>query len=569
MQVAVGHHSDKGRKPTNQDFVGCCVPAEPQRRLKGIAVAMADGISSSAVGGVAAETAVKSFLEDYYCTSDAWSVRNAAYRVLVATHAWLHAQSQSGPDRFDRDRGYVCTFSALVIKAATAHLFHVGDTRIYRVLQGGLEPLTQDHRLWISREHSHLSRAMGAGPTLELDYRTLPVQVGDMFVLATDGVYEHVDAGTMVSTVNSFSTNLDEAARQIADEAFQRGSEDNLSIQIVRVEELPGDDRPVLHSQMEELPFPPILEPDARFDGYRILRSLHDSHRSHAYLALDEESGQQVVLKTPSIDRRSDPAYIDSLLMEEWIARRIHSPHVMRAVPQTRQRHYLYTVTEFIEGQTLAQWLIDNPNPDLESVRRIIEQIARGLYALHRAEVLHQDLRPENVMIDGAGTVKLIDLGAARVAGIAEAIARQDQEQFPGTALYMAPEYFMGEIGTERSDLYSLGVLTYHMLSGRFPYGTDVAKAKSLRAQRRLTYRPLLQEERTVPTWIDETVRRAVHINPEKRYQEMSEFIYDLRHPNPAYVNKSRPPLMKRNPVLFWQGVSAALALAVVLLLAR
>jgi serine/threonine protein phosphatase PrpC/predicted Ser/Thr protein kinase len=576
LQVAIGHCSEAGRKPANQDFVGSCLPAEPQRRLKGVAVAIADGISSSPVGGVAAETAVKSFLEDYYCTSEAWSVRTAGSRVLTATNAWLHAQSQSGPDGHDRDRGYVCTFSALVIKAATAHLFHAGDTRIYRLHEQGLESLTQDHRVWLSESESQLSRALGANATLELDYRALPVNAGDLFLLATDGVYEHVDAGVMLAAIRAHPVDLDAAARAIVDEAFRRGSGDNLSIQIVRVEELACDDRPDLHGQIDRLPFAPQLEAGARFDGYRVVRALHSSSRSHAYLAIDEESGERAVLKTPSLDLRSDPAYLERFLTEEWIARRVHSVHVIAAAPQTRERNFLYIATEFVEGQTLAQWLIDNPRPELESVRRIVEQIARGLYALHRAEVLHQDVRPENVMIDSAGTVKLIDLGAARVAGLVETSERH-QSALPGTAIYMAPEYFLGEVGTVQSDLYSLGVLTYHMLSGRFPYGTEVAKAKSLTAQRRLRYCPLSNEransrrndDRTLPAWVDDTLRRALQLNPDKRYRELSEFVFDLRHPNPAFANGSRSPLLQREPVLFWQSVSAILAAVVLVLLAR
>ena len=137
LQVSVGQYSDKGRKDINQDFHGACVPKAPQLASKGIAVALADGISSSAVSQVASQSAVTSFLDDYYCTSDAWSVKRSAQRVLAATNSWLHAQNQKGQFRFDKDRGYVCTLSALVIKSATAHLFQVGDTRIYRLFNRG------------------------------------------------------------------------------------------------------------------------------------------------------------------------------------------------------------------------------------------------------------------------------------------------------------------------------------------------------------------------------------------------------------------------------------------------
>lgn len=111
-------------------------------------VALADGISSSALSQQASQSAVRASLADDYCTSDAWGVKRSAQRVLNATNSWLHAQTQRSPYRFDKDRGYVCTLSLLVIKTSTAHLFHVGDTRIYRLQGQALEQLTEDHRVW-------------------------------------------------------------------------------------------------------------------------------------------------------------------------------------------------------------------------------------------------------------------------------------------------------------------------------------------------------------------------------------------------------------------------------------
>lgn len=530
---------------------------------------MADGISSSDVSHIASEAAIHGFLDDYFCTSETWSVRNSVERVLTATNSWLYAQTRNSPYRYEKDRGYVCTLSALIIKATTAYLFHAGDTRIYRLRNNGMEQLTNDHRLWMSGDQSYLSRALGVEPLLELDHQALPVRIGDIFILATDGVYEHTETGHITRMISAYPANLDMAARLIVDHAYQNGSEDNLSIQIVRIDDLPdNNDSNDFNKELEDLPFPPILEPRNRFDGYAILREVHASSRSHIYLAEDEETGAQVILKTPSIDLRDNSHYLESFLMEEWIARRINSAHVLKAGMQSRQRHYLYTVTEFIDGQTLAQWMVDHPSPSLEAVRGIVEQLARGLYALHRMEILHQDLRPANIMIDTSGTVKIIDFGSARVAGIGEATT-SEQNGAPGTALYMAPEYFMGELGTARSDLYSLGVLAYHMLSGRYPYGTGVAKTRTAAAQRRLLYQTVLDDEREIPAWIDETLKKAVHPNPDKRYQELSEFTFDLRRPNKAFINKTRPPLIERNPVVFWQGVSALLAVAVLILLLR
>ncbi|VAW85836.1 Serine/threonine protein kinase [hydrothermal vent metagenome] len=567
LNIAIGQGSDKGRKKINQDFHGAYIPEEPLLTSKGIAISLADGISSSEVSQHASEVAIKSFLEDYYCTSESWSVKTSVQRVLNATNSWLHLQTRNSPYRYSPDKGYVCTFSTLVIKSNTAHIFYVGDTRVYRLTNNHLEQLTEDHRLWVSKEQSYLQRALGMKEQFELDYRAFPLEVGDVFVLATDGVYEYADEKSIIETIQAHGDDLDKAASLIIEEALQQGSDDNLSIQIVRVEQLPSQDVDEVHQQLTTLPFPPELSPRMAFDGYEIIRDLHNSPRSHIYLAIDVESREQVVLKVPSTDLRGNTEYLERFLMEEWVARRINNAHVLKPCLQTRRRNYLYIVTEFIEGQTLKQWMIDHPKAELESVRNIVEQIASGLRVLHRQEMFHQDLRPDNIMIDSMGVVKIIDFGSVRVAGVMEIASPIEQQTILGTALYTAPEYFLGEVGSKNTDLFSLGVICYQMLSGHHPYGTQVARSHSKAAQRKLKYRSILDENREIPAWIDEAIRKAVHLNPDKRYELLSEFVHDLRRPNKAFLSKTRPPLIERNPVAFWQCVSLILAIIIIVLL--
>ena len=566
LRIALGQHSERGRKEVNQDFHGACIPAEPMLSAKGVAIALADGISSSSVSGAASQAAVRGFLEDYYCTSAAWSVKKSAQRVLMAVNAWLYSQTRQSPYRYERDHGYVCTFSALVLKAGTAHLFHAGDTRIYRLRDGALEQLTQDHRLWVSQETSYLSRALGIQPHLEMDYQAQRLETGDVFVIATDGVHEFASARFIANAVSDHAGDLDAAARAMAAEALDRGSADNLSAIVIRVDELPEADASEILKQRADVPFPPMLAPRMVLDGWRIVRELHSGSRSQVFLAEDEESGAIAALKTLSTEMRADAAHLERFLMEDWVAQRISHPNVIAAAGRARKRNFLYTLSEYFEGQTLHQWMIDNPKPPVETVRRIIEQIAGGLTAFHRLEMLHQDLRPANVMIDAAGTVKIIDFGSTRVAGIAETIAPAGLELL-GTVQYMAPEYFLGEVGTPASDNFSLGVIAYQMLSGRLPFGAEVSRARTRAAQRRLRYDSVLADDREIPAWLDEVLRRATHPDPSRRYSELSEFVHDLRHPSAAWLEKRRAPLLERNPAAFWKGVSAILAAIVVLLL--
>lgn len=567
LKLTVGQYTDRGRKEINQDFHGVYIPKEPQLSSKGIAIVLADGISSSQVSDMASEAAVTGFLEDYYCTSEAWSVKKSAQQVLNATNSWLHAQTRQSQYRYDMDRGYVCTLSAMVIKSTTAHIFHVGDSRIYRLHGQELEQLTNDHRFWASQDRSYLSRAMGMLPQLEIDYQSHQLEKGEVFFFATDGVYEHANPQFVVDAIRNHADDLDLAAKLIGEEAYLRGSTDNLTVQIVRVDDLPKPDVMETFRQLTVLPFPPELESRMVFDGYKIVRELHASHRSHVYLAVDVDTDTQVVIKTPSIELRHNPDYLERFLMEEWIARRIDSAHVLKPCSQTRKRNYLYVAMEFVDGQTLTQWMIDNPNPGLETVRGIVEQLAKGLRAFHRMEMLHQDLRPDNIMIDRTGTVKIIDFGAACVAGIMEMQIPTLAENIQGTAQYTAPEYFWGESGTPRSDMFSLGVIAYQMLTRKLPYGAHIARIRAPSAQDKLQYESMRETVREVPIWVDEAVQKAVSLNPGKRYEALSEFVYDLRHPNRDFLRRSRQPLLERNPVAFWKALSLLLALAIVLLL--
>lgn len=560
LEVSIGGATNKGVKAVNQDFIGSSIPKEPALSSKGIVLAMADGISSSKVSQIASQTAVSSFLEDYYCTSDAWSVKTAVQKVVKSINSWLYSQTRNSPYRYDKDKGYICTFSALVLKSNTAHLFHSGDTRIYRLSGKSLEQLTEDHRRVVSSDVTYLTRALGIDQTLEIDYKSQALEQGDIYILATDGVYEFIN-GTDIAQAIENSETLNEAAESIIEQALELGSDDNLSVQIVKVENLPTYQLDEVH-QLTILPLPPTLKPRMEFDGYEIIREIYISSRSHVFLAKDIESQQTVVIKTPSAELRDDTKYLENFMLEEWIAKRVNNPHVAKAIVPSRKRNYLYLVTEYIEGISLKQWMIDNPKPKLEQVRAIIEQTAKGLQAFHRQEMIHQDLRPNNIMIDSSNTVKIIDFGSTFIAGVTD---EKTEEVMRGTILFSAPEYFLGQLGTQKSDIYSLAVITYQMLSGRLPYGAEIAQAKSVAAQRKLVYKSIIDDDSELPLWIDDALRQALQPNPLKRYDELSEFIHDIRHPNKTFLAKTRPPLIQRDPVMFWQSVSFILVILLII----
>lgn len=570
LEVSLSQYSDKGRKPLNQDAHGAAVPTGALLANKGVALALADGISSSEVSQIASRLAVRAFLADYFSTPETWSVRQAVQRVLMATNAWLHAQTRRSPQgRHDKDGGYVCTFCAVVVKSATAHVFHAGDSRAALLRGGTLEWLTEDHRLRVSSEQSYLTRAFGVNTQVEIDYRRCELQTGDTLLLMTDGIHEHVPPAFLRHAASQ--PDLDAAARAIADEALARGSTDNLTVQLLRIDTLPPRGMAEALWQASALPFPPALRAGMNLEGHVLLRPLHASHRSHAWLARDEACDALVVIKVPAMDVWENRLHLERLLMEEWIARRVDNPHVLKAPPETRQRQSLYTVSDYVEGETLAAWMAKHPRPALDTVRAIVEQIVTGLRALHRKAILHQDLRPENILINTTGKVTLIDFGSAQVAGLCEQdsglrLDFQGTEQF--NEQYSAPEHFLGEAGTWQSDLFSLGVITYQMLTGHLPYGTQVAGIRHRHGLATLRYQPALVHNPDLPAWVDAVLSKTVHPLPQKRHDALSEFMFDLRHPLPANT-RSGSSFLEKNPAFFWQIACFFLLMTTLWLLAR
>jgi len=557
--IDAGQCTQAGIKPQNEDCCGIRIPEGMELTHKGIVAITADGVGSSEAGKEASEYCVQGFIADYLSTPQSWSVATAGDRVIRSLNAWLYSQGQQ---RYQSELSLACTMVALVLKSTTAHLFHVGDSRLYRIRNDTITCLTKDHHLVIDRHKAFLARAMGGEHAVNFDYSKHLVEVGDLFLLSTDGVHEFVDNETLKTLAQS-SDDAEIAAKAVVAAALAADSNDNVTCQIIRVVQLPNQNEEEYYRQLTELPFPPPLDAGMVLDGYRIIKELHSSVTIQLYLAEDADSGETVVIKTPSVNFEDDPAYIDKFLHEVWVGRRLDDPHVFKVHHLKRKRSCIYYVTEFLEGCSLAQWIVDHPQPDLDAVRDIVGQIIKGLRAFHRKEMIHQDIKPENIMIDQYNRIKVIDFGSTQVAGLQEVYTPIERSHIEGTANYIAPELFDGFEGSPKSDLFSLGVTLYAMLSGNhFPYGKQDRAEKC----KQYNYISVRNFNLNVPIWVDGAIRKAVNPSPDQRYEVMSEFLADLSKPNPALM-RNHASLLERDPVGFWRGFSILMALLNLVLL--
>jgi len=559
LKVSIGQFSSQGPKPENQDCLASLLPAEPALTNKGMCALIADGVSSCGQGKQASEACVKGFISDYYSTPDSWTVKNSAHRVLTAINTWLTSQSQalSMPGK-----GMLTTLSCLIIRSTTAHIFHVGDSRIYRLQKNNLECLTHDHRIWISNENNYLNRAMGFDIHLDIDYRSFEAEPGDIYLLTTDGVHDFVGEKDIIQVIHDHLGDLEEAAKQLVDMALSNNSNDNASCMILHVDSLAIKEAEEVYANLSALPFPPPLGKGMILDGFRILDEIHGSKRTYIYKAEDISSGKVVCIKAASPNFDDDAVYIENFIHEEWIGKRINNKHVVKIVSPKKNKQCLYYVTEYISGQTLRNWMTQHPQPEIGEVRELVRQIAAGLRAFHRLEMLHQDLKPENIMLTAQGEIKIIDFGSTKIAGIAEIQTPLERIALLGTKNYTAPEYLLGLPGSNRSDIFSLGVITYELLTGKLPYGKHLENADTQSKQSKLIYQSSCAHNPMIPSWIDRAIAKAVNPNPKLRYELLSEFVQDLNMPNARFMQESHVPLIEKDPLKFWKWLSFLLGLS-------
>ena len=566
LKVSIGQYSTAGVKQQNQDFHGVYLPEGHVLKQKGIACVIADGIGSSNVSHLAAETAVGSFLSDYYSTSDAWSTQTSAERVIRATNSWLYAQTQQSQGRFDKDRGYVCTLSALILKQQQAHVFHVGDSRIYRIRDHEIELLTHDHRVWLSSKEHYLSRALGADYRIEIDYRNIELKEKDIFLLMTDGVYEFVTDQQLLD-LTLIDADLNQLAKGLVEKALEQGSDDNLSFQVIRVEQLPKLNQ--FHIQQDYV-FPQQLSKGEVFEGYVIDKILHQNHRSCLYLAHDTQQ-QPLVIKTLGVDLQQDKYAVEQFQLEDWVSKRLKHDNLMQCYPHNTEKKYLFQCYEYLQGETLAQWLHRQEKPlNLDEILPILQQTALALNAMHRLEMLHQDIRPKNIIVlntESAMKIKLIDYGSTAVRGLVE-INPKNANRPLGTLAFMAPEYFIDHSPSVHSDQFSLAVMAYYLLTKQLPYGTDLARCNSLKQLKKVQYYSIRKYRPDLPIWLDKILGQALSIEPTHRFEALSELIHNLMHPSKELLNSKPPAIIERDPLRFWQISCTVLGLLFLLSIA-
>jgi eukaryotic-like serine/threonine-protein kinase len=318
-----------------------------------------------------------------------------------------------------------------------------------------------------------------------------------------------------------------------------------------------------------------MLEVGTVFEGkYKILNSLGQGGFGAVFLAEDVQSNGKVVLKVPHLEQLGDPAVYERFRREVAIGKLLNHSDVPMALAIS-EGDPPFLVLKYVEGEQLAQVLGEKGRFPVDQAVKLVANLLDALQYCHDRGVYHRDIKPENLMLAPDGHLKILDFGIALMEG-APRVTWRGFSGLMGTPEYMAPEQIKGERGAAKSDIYAVGCLMYHLLSGSPPFTGDNPMTVMYQHMTK-TPEPLTSIKGLHPgIWA--AIRRALRRRKEERYDSAEQMANDLRFPENAdlkWIAEPDPPLgavlpTERSNLLIYVGaVLVAALLAVVLILVR
>jgi len=539
LQLTFGEASATGPRNENQDAIRVVTPAPSLALSKGFLLALADGVSHCADGALAARATLQALALDYYSTPETWAVTHALERLLTAQNRWLQANGNGQP--------LLTTLTALVLRGTRFTLAHVGDCRAYRWADATLERLSEDH-VWQQPGMQHvLKRALGLDQHLVVDFLEGALREGECFMILSDGVWAALPERDIAEVLQT-ETDLSRAASTLVKAAHLAGSGDNASAVLVRVQALPEAGLADNLAQLEQWPLPPKLRAGQGFEGWTVEGLLAESRQSLIYRVTDAQA-RPWLLKTLPPSRADDPSAGPALLQEEWFLRRVAG----RCFPELHslaQRQHLYYVQREYAGQSLAQLFRQQGPMPLPQWLDTAPRIIRALGMLHRRNILHRDVKPENLHLGDDGELRLLDFGLAYCPGL----SRDEPNSLPGTPSFIAPEAFRGEPPSAQQDLYAAGVTLYYLLTGHYPYG----EVEAFQRPRFSTAVPPSRYRPDLPDWLDRLLLRSLAADPAQRFETAEEWLLGFEQGEQSISPDGTRPLLEREPLKTWRAIALA-----------
>ncbi len=552
FDIDVGYASERGPRQENEDFAGACKPAPHEEEL-GFIAAIADGVSMGGEGRMAAQTSVRSVVEDYFGAPPTWDTSVVLDRIISAQNSWLTAHNRR------HNSAAMSTLTALALRGQTWTVAHVGDTRAYLVRDGACRRLTQDHSLDHPDLRSQLTRAMGQDDAIRVDYLQDELHLGDVFVLASDGVHGKVPQAQMLKLLGEGGT-AQEASNAIAQAALAAGTQDNATVVVVRVLGLARSRLEDAIVRSRQLPVPPRLKVGDDVDGHVVTALVADTGVHLLYQVRHVQTKTLRALKTLHPSRANDPQERAMLAHEAWLGTRVNERGSTGfvALHEVQDASAFYLVFDWHAGQTLEQLLAVQRGAGSLPVADVVAwalAASRAIGKLHRLGVVHRDIKPGNLHLGDDGQLRLLDLGVAISGNEPE----EQRSLHAGTPSYMNPELWDDEPVDPQTDLFALGGTLYQLLTGHLPFG-DIEPYQKLRYRR--PPKPPSRLRPDVPIWLDHIVLKAVAFDKKQRFETAEELELALQRGASRPLSAQSPtPLLVRDPTLMWKVAFAVSAL--------
>jgi len=548
MELTYAELSSAGTvRPHNEDYVGFWQPETlEEKRNRGAIAVLADGVGGQGRGEVASRLAVEEALKVFRGAQGEMAPQQLLMQIFNAANLVVY---DNGMEDHGSQR-MATTLAVAIFRNDHVTVGNVGDSRVYLARRAEIKQISTDHSYvamqrkfgLISEEEakrsenrSVLTRSVGQEPVIRVDVEDMAVQKGDHIVLCSDGLHTCVADGEICDIVGRYAPGP--ACRQLVALAEQRGSEDNVSAQVIQIDEIEavGYYRgvPVYHAPAEKPVTGEVEAGQLLDDRFFIHEMISRSGMATIYRATDRQTKQMVAVKVPFMQFESDPGFFARFQREEEIGLKLNHPNVLKFIPAEKKSRP-YIVTEYLRGYTLAHLLTSvRPMPVADALK-LASRLCDTVAYLHEQGVIHRDLKPQNIMMCYDGTIRLMDFGIAR-GGEGRRITYTGFTPAMGTPDYMAPEQVKGKRGDARTDIYSLGAILYEMLTGHQPFEGEnplvIMNARLISdpvAPRKVN--PELSPQ------IEEIILHAMERDPAKRYTSAAEMKADIDNPDAVTV---------------------------------
>jgi serine/threonine-protein kinase len=550
MQINYASLSTAGPvREHNEDCVACWKPqVEADWRNRGAVAVLADGVGGQDAGEVASKTACDEAVKTFVDSKPLASPTQVLFQMFTAANIAIYDQNlkKNGKGKM------ATTLTISLFRHNEVNIGHVGDCRVYAIQAGRVRRVTNDHsyagvqlKLGLitvddamnSPMRSVLTRSVGQEPTLRVDFHTITVSRGDVIVQMCDGVWTQITEGEIFDIAGKQSP--DEACKSLVQLATRRGADDNLSVQIIQVQ---GIERLSyyrgLPTYQKESPavMGSELEVGQVLDGrFRITDLIGRSGMASIFKAIDLTNDGIVALKVPFMQFESDPGFYSRFQREQAIGKALQHPYILRMLDDdTMKKSRPYIVMEFLDGQTLGHLIHSmRPMPQADGLK-IASRICEALHYMHEHDVVHRDLKPDNIMICNDGSIRIMDFGIAKFEG-QRRLTFGGFTPAMGTPDYMAPEQVKGKRGDARTDIYSLGAILYEMLTGVAPFE---GPNPFVIMNSRLSGDPIAPRKRNeqITPQVEEIILHAMARPPQERYPSALAMKQDLDHPETVVV---------------------------------